>query len=84
MAVHVCLTDGHGTVPVKLQLVDVDESREPLFVVENDLEFPDRRANIVMTAHMQGIAFPEPGEYRLQLFSRGEFLMERRILVKQI
>lgn len=84
MAVHVCMTDAEGPVQVKLQLIDVDETREPLFMVENELEFPDRRATIVMTAHMRGIAFPEPGEYRLQLLGRGEFMIERRLLVKKI
>lgn len=84
MAVHICMTDAEGQVPLKLQLIDADETREPLFMVENELEFPDRRVNMVMTAHMQGIAFPEPGEYRLQLFGRGEFMMERRLVVKQV
>lgn len=84
MAVHICMTDAEGSVPLKLQLIDVDETREPLFMVENELEFPDRRVNMVMTAHMQGIAFPEPGEYRLQLFGRGEFMIERRLVVKKV
>ncbi len=84
MAVHVCMTDAEGPVQVKLQLVDADETREPLFMVENELEFPDRRVNMVMTVVMRGVAFPEPGEYRLQLFGRGQFMIERRLVVKKV
>jgi hypothetical protein len=84
IAVHVCMTDAEGKILIKLQLVDVDESRDPLFMVENELEFPDRRANIVMMAQLRGVVFPEPGEYRLQLFGRGELMLERRLLVKKV
>jgi len=83
LAVHVCMTDAHGKVPIKRQLVDADEENDPLFQVENEIDFPDRRAMINMHVHMQGIAFPEPGEYRLQLFGSGEFILERRLLVRQ-
>jgi hypothetical protein len=84
LAVHIYMTDAEGRVPIKLQLIDADEAMEPLFKVENELEFPDRRATMVMTAFMQGIAFPSHGEYRLQLFGREQFMIERRVLVKQV
>ena len=84
LAVHVCLTDAHGTIPVKMQLIDADEENDPLFEVEHEIEFPDRRAIIFMNAHMKDIAFPNPGEYRLQLFARNQFVIERRIVVKTI
>jgi hypothetical protein len=84
LAVHICMTDAHGKVPIKLVLVDTNEEREPLFQVENEIDFPDRRAIISMNAHMQGIAFPAAGEYRLQLFGYGQFMLERRLLVRQV
>lgn len=84
LAVHICMTDAHGKVPIKLRLVDADEETDPLFQVENEVDFPDRRAIISMNAIMQGIAFPSPGEYRLQLFGFGEFIMERRLVVRQL
>jgi hypothetical protein len=84
LAVHVAPTDGQGKIAVKLRLIDVDEEQEPLFETEQEFEFPDRRAIINMNLHMGGIAFPRAGEYRLQLFARNEFLMERRILVREL
>ena len=84
LAVHICMTDAHGKVPIKLRLVDADEESEPLFQVENEVDFPDRRAIINMNAVMQGIAFPSAGEYRLQLFGFGEFMLERRLVVRQM
>ena len=84
LAVHIALTDGQGTMSIKLQLVDVDEELEPLFVVEGQFDFPDPRAIINMNVQMRSISFPTAGEYRLQLFARGEFLLERRLIVRQV
>ncbi len=84
IAVHVDLTDGQGAIPIKLQLLDVDEEGEPIHVAEEQVEFPDPRTIITMAVHMAEIAFPRPGEYRLQLFARNEFLMERRLFVRQV
>jgi len=83
-AVHLCLTDAIGTVPIKLQLVDADEEEEPLFVVEQEVAFPDRRAMINIGLNMRGVSFPKAGEYRLQLFARGEFVIERRLVMRHI
>jgi hypothetical protein len=84
LATHICLTDALGTIPIKIQLIDADEEEDPLFVVEHDLEFPDKRAIIVVNAHMKDIAFPKPGEYRLQVYAQKQFIIERRLVVKSI
>jgi hypothetical protein len=83
-AVYILMKDGQGLVPIKLRVVDLDEEREPLFVVENDLEFSDRQAIMNMNVYLEGITFPAPGEYRVQLFARGEFVLERRLVVQQM
>jgi hypothetical protein len=30
---------------------------------------------------LEGIVFPAPGEYRVQLYAAGEFMTERRLVV---
>ena len=82
MAVHISMTDAHGTVPIEVRLVDADEADDPLFKVEREVDFPDRRAIINVNIQVPDIVFPLPGEYRVQLFGSGEFLMERRIVVR--
>jgi hypothetical protein len=82
-AVYISTTDAQGLVPIKVQVVDIDEESEPLFKVENVLEFPDRRAIINISVEIKDIAFPSPGEYSLQLFGHGEFMTERRLVVRQ-
>jgi hypothetical protein len=84
MGVHIALTDAQGTVPVRLQLLDVDEEEEPLYRAETELAFPNPREIINWNIHIRDVVFPAAGEYRLQLFARGEFLMERRLMVKQV
>ncbi len=46
LALYVALTDGRGTVPIKIRLIDVDEELEPLFEAESEMAFDDPRAII--------------------------------------
>ncbi|MBI1903136.1 MAG: hypothetical protein HYS13_18705 [Planctomycetia bacterium] len=84
ISVFVSLTDGRGKVPCRLQLVDVDEVREPVFELSQELEFADPRVIFEVVFQATGIRFPAPGEYRLKLFARDEFIIERRIIVADL
>jgi len=84
MGLYVAITNGRGTVPVKVCLVDVDEEREPLWFAEGEVEFSDPRAVIEMDFMMAGVTFPAPGEYRFQFYASGALIMERRILVNEL
>src|ERR1700694_2448493 len=44
IAVYLSLIGGHSTVPVTLRLRDVDETREPIFAVDNVIRFSDPTA----------------------------------------
>ena len=81
ITVYISLTDGRGRIPIRLQLVDVDEEREPVFCKEEELDFADPRSIFEICMMFGNIQFPEPGEYRLKLFAGTEFIIERRILV---
>lgn len=84
MAVYAALTDGRGKVPVKLQVIDVDEEEEPIASIEGDVEFSDPRMIVEMDLHLAKLNFPGPGEYRIQLYAGSEFVIERRLLVVQL
>ncbi len=84
LVVYVAITDGRGDTPIKLQLVDAEEEGEPIFQAESEVQFKDPRSIFEMEFHFRAIPFPHPGEYRIQLFASGGFLLERRILVQQI
>ena len=81
LSVYVALTDGRGKMQIQLELVDVDEQRDPIFEDECEIEFTDPRMIHEMGFTVEGVQFPEPGEYRLKLSANGEFVIERRILV---
>lgn len=83
LALYVSVTNGHGTVPFRVQLIDANEEREPIVMVENDVEFSDPRIVVDIHFTFGDLNFVEPGEYRFQLFASNEFLMERRVLVAQ-
>ncbi len=73
------LLDGHGKIPIRLEMVDTDEECIPLFNFEGSVTFTDPRHVIEMCFQAGAISVPEPGEYRLKLFAGSQFIMERRI-----
>jgi uncharacterized protein DUF6941 len=81
IVVYLAVTNGHGRTPIKVKLVDVDETREPIFENEGVLEFSDPLQVLETVFAVRGVRFPEPGEYRLQIFGAGQYLRERRLQV---
>ena len=79
--VYAAMTDGYGNVPIQMRLVDAEELRGPLLDLSAECQFPDPRSVGELIWQSRGVSFPEPGEYRLQLFGCGALLMERRIVV---
>ncbi len=77
------LTNGRGSQKLRIELVDVDETRKPIFVAEADLHFVDPRQVVEQAIAFKNVTFPQPGDYRLKLFVGREFLMERRLEVAQ-
>ncbi len=83
MAVHVVLTNGHGTIEVTARLIDEDETRPPIWGTKHSVDFPDPRGTVELDFVLGPVIFPAAGAYRFQLFAGDEFLMERRIFVRQ-
>ncbi len=81
LAVYVLLTNGHGTVKLRLQVVDIDEQRPPVLQIEVEQRYPDPTVVTESSFTFNNLLFEAPGDYRLQLFANDEFLMERRLPV---
>jgi hypothetical protein len=81
MAVYFAVTEGQGPLPVRMELIDVDELRPAVFDAEAVFVFEHLRQVIEGSFTLENLAFPEPGEYRLKLFVAGEFLTERALHV---
>lgn len=84
LGVYLDLTNGRGRVSLKVRIIDCDEEREPVWTIEQDIEFEDPRMIFELDYLIGGLNFPEPGEYRVQAFANGEFLIERRLIVNKI
>ena len=84
ISVYSALTNGRGKVPLKVRIVDVDEEREPVAELEQEIEFPDPRSKVQHCAVFANPLFPAPGEYRVQLWSSSVCLLEQRLLVHQV
>jgi hypothetical protein len=81
MAVYVGMIDGRGETPVRLRLIDADEAREPVLEFETTVNFLDPTEEVEVAFRLVDLVFPEPGDYRLQLYGAGHFLRERRFLI---
>jgi hypothetical protein len=84
LSVHIALTDGHGRTRIRLSLVGIEEGRPPLFNGEGAIDFTDPRTVAELNFTIGNLAFPTPGEYRLQVYGNDELLMERRLDVLEI
>jgi hypothetical protein len=81
LAVYAALTDGRSDTTLQLRLVDVEAAREPVLEYETVIQFMDPTDDVEVVFHLSDLVFPEPGDYRLQLFTAGQLLCERRLLV---
>ena len=81
LAVYFAITNGHGMTPVAIRLIDVDEAREPIFALAGEVDFADPLQVVEHVFAARRVRFPEPGEYRLQLFAADQLLRERRLQV---
>ncbi len=84
MTVFAEVTDCHGPTPFLVRIVDVDESSEPIAEARAVIDIPDPLATPFLVLRLSGLTFPEPGEYRIQLFSGNAHLMERRLILLQV
>lgn len=84
LGIYVDLTNGRGQVTVKVQIVDTDGEREPIWIGESEVNFVDPRMVAEIDMMVGGLRFPEPGEYRVQVYAAGDFVIERRLLVGKL
>ncbi len=84
LCVFASLTDGRGPTPLELTIVDSEDARPPIVSGTATVEFKDPRAVACLNLHFNGLVFPEPGGYRVQLKCHGELLREARLYLSTV
>lgn len=85
MAVFVAMTDGHGKTELTIRIADGNDARPALVEGKGLLDFKNPRAIAHLALQFNGLRFPEPGEYRVQLWSGTQLLREARLeLIKVV
>ncbi len=79
LCVYVTLTEGYGDTGLRIRIVDANDERPPIAEGKGRVRFRDPRAIANLALQFQGLTFPKPGEYRVQLYSAGELLREARL-----
>jgi hypothetical protein len=83
LSVYTSLTDGHGKTPVTIRIVDANDQRQPVVEGRGKVVFKNPRAIANMALQFHGLVFPEPGEYRVQLYAFDSLLKEARLQLVQ-
>ena len=81
LCVFVALTDGHGETDLTIRIVDSNDARAPIVEGKGKVVFKDPRAIANLALQFHGLTFPEPGEYRVQLYAGNELLREARLML---
>ena len=84
LMVYVALTEGRGKTPLRVRLIDSEEADKPVVDRTMHITFTDPRQVCELHSAFYNLTFPKPGEYRVQLFSSDEPLMERRLLLRKV
>ena len=84
LGIYLDLTNGRGQVTIRVQIVDADDERDPIWSAESQVDFVDPRMVAELDYMIGGVTFPEPGEYRVQVFASDQFIIERRLLVNKM
>ena len=79
LSVYVTLTGGHGRTDLLIRIVDSNEDRPPIVAGKGKVDFKDPRAIANLALQFHGLAFPAPGQYRVQLYGNGQLLREARL-----
>ena len=83
LCVFASLTEGYGTAELTIRIVDGNDERPPIVEGKGKVEFKDPRAIAHLALQFHGLTFPQPDQYRVQMYSDGELLREARLdLVK--
>ena len=84
LCVYVMLTEGHGKTEFQIRIVDANDSRPPIVEGRGAVDFKNPRAVANLALQFFGLTFPQPGPYRVQLYSDGELLREARLELQQV
>mgnify|MGYP006308437821 CR=1 FL=1 len=78
------LTNGHGQTDAVIRLVYVRDGERVVFEQKGSVKFEDVRQVVTLAVNLQGIVFPEPGEYRFQLYANNTQLGERKVECRKV
>jgi hypothetical protein len=81
MGIYFAVTDGRGTLPMEVRLIDVGGVRPPIFSIGGALTFEHPNAVAECGMNVPDVVFPEPDDYRLQLIIADKVITERKIIV---
>ncbi len=78
------MTNGHGITDITIRLVHDQEKEKVIFEQQGHLKFADVKQIVTLVMNLRGIVFPQPGEYRFQLFTGDSLVGERRIMCRKV
>jgi hypothetical protein len=81
MVVYLLLTSGHGRTALTLRWIGPDGEPLPGSEQSQEVDFASPLEMFDVVFVCDGLVFPEPGEYRVEVTVAGEFVADRRLFV---
>lgn len=83
LCVYLALTEGYGPFDFLYRIVDSDEARKPIYETMGSASglAINPLALMELELRLTKLAFPTPGEYRIQFIVRDSVIAERRLFV---
>jgi hypothetical protein len=76
LCVVVQLTDGRGSVPMVVRVVNPDTEEEIMRTAEHGVLFPSRHSVVWGLFRLRNCTYPSPGVYWVELYAHGQLLTD--------
>jgi hypothetical protein len=83
VVIYLVLAGADGKVPVRVQVVPSDRKEEVIARIDAELTVRDKRFMAELPIPFQGLIFPRPADYLIQVFANNRLLGERVLRVAQ-
>jgi hypothetical protein len=83
LTIFLSLTNGHGSPPMKLRLVNLDEGGADVLKIEGQLKFASPLQVVDIVFDMRQVSIPRPGKYEIQVWVGDELVGQRLVQAMQ-
>ena len=83
ISILILLTEGTGKYPIKVRCLQVGEEKE-ILTINGNINFENPHQIVDMNIELDGVEFPQYGDYRFEVLTRDTLICARRFTVSKV